>query len=72
MKYLLTLLFLIYIGSIPLSSWNGLTEDQHKELPISVGEWFLKQKPYCSEVQIIVSEEDGNVEFNAICLKHKI
>jgi hypothetical protein len=72
LKYLLSLLFLIYIGSISLSSWNNLTEDQREELPISTGIWFLKQKPYCSEVQIIVSEEDGNVEFNAICLKHKI
>ena len=74
MKGLITLLFLIYLGCMPTDVWNSLSNKTQNEIATAYGSYYLNQKDYCKETDVIVKSdgESDKINFYAECNKVKI
>jgi len=74
MKNLFTLLFLLYLGSIPYLAWDALSNTAKIEILKGYATFYLTEKDYCAEVTINteIDKESNTVDFYANCNKVKM
>lgn len=71
MKALLTLLLLIYLGSIPARVWVMLSPQSQQEVAMAFAADFLGEREYCEEVAITVNIIGSDTIFPGKCEKFK-
>jgi hypothetical protein len=62
------ILIALFLGSISIGDWNGLSADEQKQIVLELSEKHFQEEPFCASVQVVAKEEGDMVIFNSECL----